>query len=415
MAPPEVSRAGLGYLATFKTAGFALTVKRLRERSGELSGELKVERLPQGEATEPVHLYQARFNLSSGATRKSTAKTLAERIEADWESILELFSLHILRLHRKGEPFEMAGGPREKRILPLKLLDPILTVGEPTILFAPGGTGKSTFAAAIAVSVTTGAEVIPGFKPFSAPVLILDWEARREDWDDRIAAIADGVGVESPRIHYRHCAVPLADQVEEVSEYVAEYAIQLVIIDSVGMASGTSRDGADPKDSATDLFTAVRLIGATSLLIDHVTGADLQTQGAISKPYGSVYKVNLARSVFELRREKEGDQEDTEVVLRHTKANNGPVLKAIGFSIRHSEWTIRFSRTDLDSPELEKTLPVYERLTRTLLRSGAMTVKALSEEVEIPAATIRQYIRRYPKRFIRLQDGSVAVVAPGGS
>ena len=50
----------------------------------------------------------------------------------------------------------------------------------------------------------------------------------------------------------------------------------------------------------------------------------------VSKPYGSIYKVNLARNVFELRKECEGDVDRTELLLVHTKANSSARLPTQG-------------------------------------------------------------------------------------
>ena len=44
-------------------------------------------------------------------------------------------------------------------------LDPICPRGEPTILFAPGGTGKSYLSLALALSVQLGRELVPGIPP----------------------------------------------------------------------------------------------------------------------------------------------------------------------------------------------------------------------------------------------------------
>src|SRR5207244_3706535 len=107
-----------------------------------------------------------------------------------------------------------------------------------------------------------------------------------------------------------------------------------------------------------------RVLETTSLLIDHVTGADLENSHTAAKPYGSVYKQNLARLAFELRQEGDGAAERIEVVLRNSKANDDFRLAPQGFAICRDERAIRIERTDIDAPELVATLSLPERMAR---------------------------------------------------
>lgn len=84
------------------------------------------------------------------------------------------------------------------------LLAPMIHPQLPCVLFGKGGAGKSTLAAAVAMSLQTGAELVPGWRPsVRAPVLILDFEAISRRWDWTIKALAAGAGIEPPGLAYR--------------------------------------------------------------------------------------------------------------------------------------------------------------------------------------------------------------------
>ena len=150
-------------------------------------------------------------------------------------------------------------------------------------------------AGAVAVSVRTGVEIVPGWHPASAPVYVLDWESGPERWANRLHAIAAGAGIEPVSIAYLRMARPLADDLERARARVEEHGPGLVIVDSTVMASGGRGDGEGAEASAVRLFAAFRELGCAVLGIDHVTKADSTSETPTAGPYGSVFKTNLAR------------------------------------------------------------------------------------------------------------------------
>jgi len=288
---------------------------------------------------------------------------------------------------------------------------PLLPLQAATIIYGAAGSGKSTLATAVAVAVATGSHVIPQWTPTPGSVLFLDWEAHRATLNDRIAALALGVGVTAPEIFYRRMNRPLADDVEGIGEFIRNEGILLLIVDSVGLAVGGGREGEAAADGTFRLFDALRVLETTSLLIDHVTGADLENSHTAAKPYGSVYKQNLARLAFELRQEGDGTPERIEVVLRNSKANDDFKLAPQGFAICRDERSIRIERTDIEAPELVATLSLPERMAR-LLRDGAQTRQFIVGELATTDSNIRSALARDKgRRFTRLADGRVGFVS----
>lgn len=377
-----------------------LAVDRLARRSGEVHGELTVSCGLPGTRSTDGHLHQARFNLSSTTARGTLAKVLVARSGAsdvDWQDLLEDFCRRVLMAERQGEPVEYVGD-RPQRIAPAWRLDPILPHDKPTILYGEGGTGKSTLATAIAVSVETGVAVIEGWIPRRAAVLYLDWETSADDVDEHVKAIAAGANIPGHvRLRYRRCFGPLADQTDEIARLVAEHAIGLVIVDSVGMASGSSSDGADASESAIRLFGAFRAIATTVLAIDHVSKADTDPSKP-ARPYGSVYKTNLARATFELRRATPmGDI--ARIGVFNTKSNVRRLLSPIGLEIEHSdEGVIRYQPFDIaGDAELGRKASVWDR-ARAVLIDGDMSDEELAEELEIKANVLRATLSRVAKQ-----------------
>lgn len=405
---PAIERIGLGYRAAF-AAGVDLVVDRLRESRGELSAELSVRWSSPALPGQDGHIFRGRFNLSSLTARTSAARFLGERTrgaEVPWAELLERFCVGVLDTHRSIEAFQLVGD-HEPRPAPARLLHPILPADAATLLYAKAGTGKSTLAAAIAVSVQCGVEIVPGWRPLSAPVLVLDWEASAVEWNDRIQAISAGKSISPPAIHYRRMEGALADRVEELAAFVMDHGIGLVVVDSVGMASGTSRDGSDANESALRLFSALRAIASTSLLVDHIAGAELENHGAVAKAYGSVYKMNLARAAYELRRENDGSAERTELVLRQAKVNDQGHLKPITLAVTYEPGQIRFDTTEATAPELMPLASSLKDRIAAFLGAGAETAPNIALQLELSQEKVRSVLSRHRgKTFIKLQDGS---------
>ncbi len=399
--PPQVTRVGLGYRAIFSAAGVEMTLNRIRESRGEVHGELTVCLRRGATDFADGHLFSARFNVSSLPARTSAAKYLDGRVKGDWAGLLERFCLLVLREERSGEAFEQVG-QRPSAAGPAYLLEPMLPQGKATILFGAGGACKSTLAAGIAVALVTEKITIPDMKPARREdVLVADYEDGPETWNERLRAISEGIGAPAPSVHYRAMTRPLADDLEAIAAHVTEQGIALLIVDSLGLATGATRDGESVSDGAFRLFQALRELGTTSLLIDHVAGADLETSRPTAKPYGSVYKLNLARSAWELRRESESNTDRTELLLVHTKANASAREAARGLAIVRKEGKIRFEQADVEAPDLVASLSVPRRMVR-LLGAGAQTDSFIANELRTTESYVRSILTRDKgRRFAR--------------
>jgi DNA-directed RNA polymerase specialized sigma24 family protein len=395
----KVERVGLGYVLSAPNVGLSLSIDRLTESRGELSGELHVA------ATGPGQLLRGRFNLSSISTRGTVAKHLRSRLEGvDWADILESFCGQVLEAERRGAPVVVVGN-RPPRAAPTWVLDPLLIRHEPTILYGEGGTGKSTLAAAVAASVASGVSAFEGWEvPAAQPVLVLDWEADADAWNDLIASLCLTLGVAPPDVFYRPCSGSMPGQIHQIAREVTEREVGLIIVDSVGLATPMARDGGDAAEGALRMFDALRLIGVSSLLIDHVSKAQMVQERAVG-PYGSVYKVNSARSVYELRAgtEPEEDAGERHLALIHRKHNLTPRQPTVGIRVERTPESLLLRREEVRAePGLVTGLTVAERLKQYLRSERPMTVPDIAKGIGVDAAQIKNTLHRRRDQFAQV-------------
>lgn len=403
------AREGLGYVLRVPELAIEMSVDRLTRTRGELHGELSVTCALPGTRSADGHLHSARFNLSGGTTRGTLAKVLAKRAntdDIDWEDLLEDFCRRVMSAEREGDPIQLVGA------LPVPLgesyrLAPILPLDQPTILYGEGGTGKSTIACVAGVSAQTGVAVIEGWVPRQAPVLYLDWEGGSASVNRRVRGVAMGAHIPFVvQLHYLDCRRrgALHGFAEDVARMVDREGFGLVIVDSVGMASGTSSEGTDANESAIRLFSAFGYLGTTVLAIDHVSKAETEAANRPARPYGSIYKTNLARATYELRRQRLADG-SSGLLLNNTKANDADTLPPQSFRVTHGDdGSIAYARLETVPQELSGSLTQADRIAAYLVDEH-YSVEQLAEFTGIPENAVRAVLSRHKNRFGRLPSG----------
>ena len=326
----------------------------------------------------PDEIHWARLNLSSTTGRESLVKKL-ERADPSvpWARLLDRACHKTTDAIRQGSP-----------TIPLKaqpapaarcLVDPILPLGDTSVLYGDGGAGKGWTATALAVATATGAALPGGIKALArGPVLYLDWESTEDDLQDRLYLVSRGLGCGAEGIHYRRMSRAIADEISAVRAEVSRLAVKLVVVDSLAPACGAEPEGADAVIRA---MNALRSLGAgvTRLVIAHVSHASATSQ-APARPYGSVFVQNLARSTWELRASDENTSVDELVVgLYHRKVNRGRKHPPIGLRYTFGDHAITLERADLtESSDLMARTSVANRI-RAALAGGAMSTKLLME------------------------------------
>jgi hypothetical protein len=357
----------------------AVRIDRVHENHQHVSGEILVKSLLP--AMSP-HLHQARLNLTSTQARRTLAKHLEERLpELDWNGLIEDACVLVLRAYREGEPVvairdaALRQGPRYR-------LGPVILEGHPNLIFGAGGVGKSLLALYFGVLISSGHHH-NSLSPMPANVIYLDYETSAEELRERVLAIEAGLGEPGfSNILYRFSHQPIASDIEQIQRIISDKEIEFAIIDSMGPAVG-----ADPNapEAVIAYFTALRSLRITTLTIDHVA-----KNAATPTPFGSVYKTNLSRSVFELRHEQEPGSDTMQMGLFHRKANFGKLLPPFGLAATFTPSTITFTTCSVrDVPALAEGMSLRQRISDLLSTAGSLTAREIAEDLDVPTNQVR--------------------------
>lgn len=413
---------GMGYIYTLGDEVdvdlLTIEVSQLRSRGGSplalLSTSTTIERarrIPGGN-----RVLNAEVWLLSDSSRTGYATALAQRIPTpkgaaavDFTAVLEELAQQVI--DAENAPVLVVNLDMQHRRKPTPwLVEGILPGGKPTILYGAGGVGKSIVAAALAVAVQTGTRWL-GLRVSQAEVLYLDWETDEADIAARVAAAARGLGpTTEPQVRYASLVRPIEDRVAQLARYVAQEKIGLVIIDSVGMAMSTARDGSDASETAIRFFRALRSLDTSVLAIDHVSGEDMRKGKGSAKPYGSVYKWNSARNAFELREDREPDMHGSHLVLKHRKSNIGPRMDDLFLNLVWGEDSVLFTR-EKHIPMV--AVPIIDRV-RDILSVAPATPRAITELLTSEAGEVDIYEMDVRLALKELKtSGEVVVLADG--
>src|SRR5262249_40380883 len=129
-------------------------------------------------------------------------------------------------------------------------------------------------------------------------VLYLDWESAKEDLDDRLYRLGQGLELATADLPIFRLGMerPLVADLVRVRTEAARVRADLLIVDSWMPACGVGRDTSG-LDTAVGAFQAVRSLGRPVLAIAHVSKG-MAEQKAAARIYGSVFNHNLSRNVW---------------------------------------------------------------------------------------------------------------------
>ena len=392
----EVKELGGVYTLIWEQEGIGIRLDKMIEDSKfTVTGEIQVR-------VGGRHIHQARMNLTSTRSRADVSRQCKSRNMAehlDWDSYIEEASMTVLERFRSGpDAIDFTNyTPPEKSSY---LFHPFLLEGEANPFFGPGGSGKSYLASWLCAHISKGMsdeELLTGDK---RKVLYLDYETGPEEIYNRISDIQAGMGIErKPEIIYHPSAHPLASEVEKIQRIVAEHDIGLVIVDSVGYACGGEPETAS---NAINYYNALRQLKSTTLSIGHVA----KDRNANS-PFGSVYWVNGARSVWEVIRSQESGANSFEIGVLHRKINNGPLSLPVGYKITFEDSLVSFEDADVKLiEEVESKLPLKDQIGTLLNEHGHLEVKDIASMLEKPEGTIRKTLHRNTYLFEQAKNGA---------
>ena len=342
------------YKITWNELNITAEIDRIKETSDhEVKAEVKII---SSRPTSSGHLGFGRLNLTSTPARNSFAKSLAERdAEVDWSGLIVHLCRLVLEEWRGGAPAMKLTGNVDVEAQVKWLIEPIIQLNNPTLIYGQGSAGKSWFAQYLAVLADEGSSHCNlGVEP--STVLYLDWETDSAELGSRITMIRRGLGMTGEsKIWYKPMSQGLANDIETIRNLCVEHAITLIIIDSLGSACMGEPESAEV---VLRTFGALRSLGVSSLIIDH-TNKD----GHLC---GSVYKRNSARQVFHCEKSQSEDDNKLVMGLFHKKVNNSKLIKPMGFELVFEDGMITFSRQDVRDTALEEHMSLKDRIQNIL-------------------------------------------------
>ncbi len=395
--PMAVTREGDDFRYTQESLGVEVQVSRVREGGEGIHGELTV-------SLNGRSLHWGRASLASLSARKSlTEKLQKTSARIPWADILERVCQGTTEALRATEPTVQlvpARGTVERILLEKLLVD-----HETNVVFADGGSGKSLLAQAVAVAIGTKTTLPAGLSPRrSGPVLYLDWESCLDEQQERLDGLLAGLGLSAPvPIHYRRMAAGLADDMPTIRTEVARLKPALVIVDSLAPACGMEPEGTD---ASIRTFNALRTLASARLVLAHVSKAHADLKGA-TRPFGSVFNMNLPRNVWELRRAEEDGDGILTVGAYHRKTNRGRLLPPFGLRFEFDKMKTRILSADLTQDEGLRARAGLTHNLRTLLRSGGQTIAQLAEELGAKEDTVQKAMYRLEKAGVVVRVGDI--------
>jgi hypothetical protein len=387
-----------------------MTFRGLRKGTSGPNAEITVEAGVPQVGVKGV-LTVERLSLGDGRGRANLANRLSQRTgEGDdaavsWRNLLDGICSRILKEQQRGPEMKVIGTADEK--VTNWLVEGLVEEHQTTSIYGDGEVGKSWLGLAACVSLVSGVEIIPGWKPSRrVRALYLDWETDHETLNKRVRMICRGSGIPYTPIGYVSPDGPLADQVEWLLERVHDEGIEFLVIDSVEAAmAGSKSDGGDMNDAAAKVNQVLRKIGKSALLVDHVNAVNAQSKGLAGKAYGSIFKRNWVRISFEVKRVHDGTDGEKHVGVYCTKRNNGPRYDARGLRWTINEESTSWSQEDISEPELAAALPVKRRIEIVLGEDSPLSQTSIAERCEATLSSIRVELSRDKgKTFRRLPN-----------
>lgn len=334
------------------------------------------------------------INLKSATTQTKLSKELEPLARViPWKILLQRACAMVLRRSRAGEPSVRLD--QHGVVEPLTYqLNPLVIKDKIAVLYATGGMGKSTLGLLLGLCASVGACIGP-FRAARGNVAYLDYEDDKSVHLRRVHAIqAEHPELRDASIVYQKLVEPITKITHQLARKVHEEHISLIILDSLLAATG----GDSSAEATTKLFIALRALGTSCLIIGHVP--KMQAEGQEHQTiYGSVFSGNFARSVWELKKEQDVDDDSMILSLVHRKTNLSRLHAPIGLRVTQDRDTtrIRFESCDLSEVEsLERDLPVASRIRTFLERDGKpYTAQDIAKELGITPGTVKYTLSKH--------------------
>ena len=376
-----------------------IRVSRVREHSdGRVTAEILTTTSAPGYAP---HLDQRSVNLLT--SKAGFAKELAAIYEADWPTMLEQVKVYTLEWLRKGEPVMDLLGEEESEP-PTYLINPLIVEGYPNVIFGDPGCFKSGLAIVIAAVLTLPWTDNPLLWPEPAKptqCLYLDWETDSKTVNWTHSRLRRGHKFGAFPIHYRRCFAPLFNDIEAVTELADTCEAKVVIIDSLGMASGN--DDLNSSLTATNFYRGLRQLNRTSIILAHNAKDRERKERSI---YGNQYFTAQARNIWEVRKVQETGEDSLDLGLFHRKAPPfARFSKPLGMHVAFQDSSITVEAKRADSiRELLSEMSLREQIYDLLAHEGAQTLDEITKALQANRDSVKTTLNRMKNNGVAIPE-----------
>jgi RecA-family ATPase len=261
------------------------------------------------------------------------------------------------------------------------LLEGAIPDGFPTIIYGAGGMGKSFLALHLAILACQGGQrfMNPKFPKEPRNTLIVDYELDLNEQARRAQQVTSGLNNPDvpTNLHYFSPSDSLLRVFPKLKGIIKSKDISFVIIDSIG-ASGT--DGESVQD-VVSMLTKLKDLGVATLVLDHQSKMQTGDKYGSKTPFGSVYKENLSRSVFQLSKVEAVGNRVT-LKLKHTKANFSRLQDDLVFDMSFEGDKVLFTESTVKSQEAKELERVWEVIKKLEDTGGKAIQKAITAELK---------------------------------
>jgi hypothetical protein len=165
----------------------------------------------------------------------------------------------------------------------------------------------------------------------------------------------------------------------------------LVIVDSVGAAAITDLEKAQ---AVVQVFRNLRSLNPGGLLlVDHQAKLQAGQDYRDKTPFGSVYKYNLSRVVWQSEL-VESQPGEAWVILRNTKNNLGPLQGEIGVQLTFGEGLVTVTPAALTSGPLVERASLESRIIAVLKERGPSTAQEIADRLEANPKSVQVKLSR---------------------
>ena len=387
---PRMENFGNDYMLSWREGVMISLVGVDEDSHGDVRAEIEVE-----DSSELDPFLYGPVKVTLNGPLQSCLRDLdnTSTSRTDWKQRMTQVKKMVLPHYRAGEPIK-ALGTLEPPEVQREVLHGVVWEELPTLIYGPGGIGKSIIALNLMNALHTGHDVA-GLKAHQGNVLYLDWETSEKQtwWRNREILEAHGEDIgnwpdpdnpESDRtkmMFYRFMSGPLVNDVKYLQKKIRQLGIRTVCIDSAGPACG-----GEPENAAATLkfFKALRQIGdpenpLQSIILAHVTHEGRKS--GKSSPFGSVYWINIPRNVFELQSSQRDGSKHSDFALHHRKSNTRPIREAIGMRLTwHEGCTVEYLDIQKNA-ELVGGLSMPKQAKIYIDNEGPLSLEELAEKI----------------------------------